>query len=89
VSLGGDLVAWQAGKYVVLPGHAARLPRLVLGRPGQGKSVYLAREAFLAGLAGRQAIILDGKGDSESLFRILLSDVGHRPRPARATARPW
>jgi len=63
---------------VVLPGHAARLPRLVLGRPGQGKSVYLAREAFLAGLAGRQAIILDGKGDSESLFRILLSDVGHR-----------
>lgn len=43
VSLGGDLTAWRAGRYVVLPDHAARLPRLVLGRPGQGKSVHLAR----------------------------------------------
>jgi hypothetical protein len=43
VPLGGDLTAWRAGRYVVLPDHAARLPRLVLGRPGQGKSVYLAR----------------------------------------------
>ena len=48
VSLGGDLTAWRAGRYVVLPDHAARLPRLVLGRPGQGKSDYLA-----GGLPGR------------------------------------
>jgi hypothetical protein len=65
VSVGGDLTAWRAGRYVVLPDHAARLPRLVLGRPGQGKSVYLAREAFLAGFAARQSVILDGKGDSD------------------------
>jgi hypothetical protein len=65
VSLGGDLATWQSGKFVVLPDYAARLPRLVLGRPGQGKSVYLCREAFLAGLAHRQAIVLDGKGDAE------------------------
>lgn len=65
VSLGGDLQSWQSGRYVVLPDYAARLPRLVLGRPGQGKSVYLCREAFLAGVAHRQAIVLDGKGDRE------------------------
>jgi len=64
VSLGGDLDAWRAGRYVVLPDHAARLPRLVLGRPGQGKSVYLAREAFIAGATRRQLVALDGKGDS-------------------------
>jgi hypothetical protein len=65
VSLGGDLDAWRSGRYVVLPDHAARLPRLVLGRPGAGKSIYLCREAFLAGVAGRQDITLDGKGDGE------------------------
>lgn len=65
VSLGGDLDAWRAGRLVVLPGHAARLPRLVLGRPGQGKSVYLAREAFIAGASRRQLVALDGKGDQE------------------------
>ena len=65
VSLGGDLEAWRSGRFVVLPDYAARLPRLVLGRPGQGKSVYLAREAFLAGFAARQSVILDGKGDSD------------------------
>jgi hypothetical protein len=63
VSLGGDLEPWQAGRYVVLPEYAARLPRIVIGRPGAGKSVYLAREAFLAGVAGRQLVVLDGKGD--------------------------
>lgn len=64
-SLGGDLEAWRSGRFVVLPDYASRLPRLVLGRPGQGKSVYLAREAFLAGFAARQSVILDGKGDSD------------------------
>jgi hypothetical protein len=64
VSLGGDLNAWRSGRFVVLPDYAARLPRLVLGRPGQGKSVYLCREAFLAGFAARQGVCLDGKGDA-------------------------
>jgi hypothetical protein len=65
VSLGGDLDAWRDGRYVVLPEYAARLPRLVLGRPGAGKSVYLAREAFIAGATRRQLVALDGKGDAE------------------------
>jgi hypothetical protein len=63
VSLGGDLDTWRAGRYVILPAYAARLPRLVIGRPGAGKSVYLCREAFLAGLASRRLIVLDGKGE--------------------------
>jgi hypothetical protein len=63
VSLGGDLDTWRSGRYVILPDFAARLPRLVIGRPGSGKSVYLAREAFLAGLASRRLIALDGKGE--------------------------
>jgi hypothetical protein len=64
VSISGDLPpSWRSGRYVVLPEHAARLPRLVIGQPGAGKSTYLAREAFLAGLAGRQLAVIDGKGE--------------------------
>jgi hypothetical protein len=66
VDLGGDLgPEWHHGRYVVLPDRAARLPRLVLGRPGSGKSVYLAREAFLAGLAGRRLLTMDAKGEAD------------------------
>jgi hypothetical protein len=65
ISIGGDLPSeWRSGRYVVLPDHAARLPRLAIGRPGAGKTVYLAREAFLAGLETRQLIALDGKGEA-------------------------
>jgi hypothetical protein len=85
VSIGGDLPSsWRAGRYVVLPDHAARLPRLVIGRPGAGKSTYLAREAFLAGMAGRQLVVLDGKG--ERLFADAILDAytaGCRARDAR------
>jgi hypothetical protein len=66
VSLGGDLPpSWRAGRFVVLPDHAARLPRLVIGQSGAGKSTYLARETFLAALDVRQVIALDGKGDPQ------------------------
>src|SRR5206468_5878388 len=42
VSLGGDLPpSWRAGKYVVLPDHAARLPELAIGQSGAGKSTYM------------------------------------------------
>jgi hypothetical protein len=74
ISLGGDLPAsWRAGKYVVLPDHAARLPRLAIGVSGGGKSTYIAREVYLAALAGRQVIALDGKGDRQ--FVQLLVDA--------------
>ncbi|HEY6707642.1 MAG TPA: hypothetical protein VJB61_08610 [Actinomycetota bacterium] len=66
VSLGGDLPgSWRAGKYVVLPDHAARLPRLAIGVSGAGKSTYIAREVYLAALADRQVNALDGKGDRQ------------------------
>jgi hypothetical protein len=62
----GDLPPdWTQGKYLVLPTRSASLPRLVVGRPGQGKSVYLAREVYLAGLDHRQAVVVDCKGQSE------------------------
>ena len=51
------------GKYLTLPTRAAGLPRLVVGRPGQGKSVYLAREVHLAGADRRQAVVVDCKGE--------------------------
>lgn len=61
----GDLpTGWvERGGYLVLPARQARLPRLVVGRPGQGKSVYLCREVYLAGLTGEQAIVADCKGE--------------------------
>ena len=49
VSLGGDLTACRAGRYVVLADHAARLPRLVLGRPRARGS----RSTWPGGLPGR------------------------------------
>jgi hypothetical protein len=87
VSLGGDLSTWRHGRYVILPAHAARLPRLVIGRPGAGKSVYLAREAFLAGLAGRRLIVLDGKGEHSFATAIVAAyEAGYaaagRPGPS-------
>jgi hypothetical protein len=64
VSLGGDLPPpWRAGKYVVLPDHAARLPELAIGQSGSGKSTYIGRRVYLAAGAGRQLVVLDGKGD--------------------------
>jgi hypothetical protein len=64
VSLGGDLpLSWRAGKYVVLPDHAARLPELAIGQSGAGKSTYIGRRVYLAAGQGRQVIAFDGKGD--------------------------
>jgi hypothetical protein len=66
ISLGGDLPpSWRSGRYVVLPDHAARLPRLAIGQSGAGKTVYIGREVHLAALADRQVIALDGKGDRQ------------------------
>jgi hypothetical protein len=80
VSLGGDLPpSWRAGRYVVLPDHAAQLPRLALGRPGAGKSVYIGRETYLAGLGDRQAILLDGKGDRQFAAEVEAAYLAARP----------
>jgi hypothetical protein len=58
---------------VVLPDHAARLPRLAIGQSGAGKSTYIGREVHLAAGADRQVIALDGKGDAS--FREVLVDA--------------
>ena len=71
VSLGGDLPgSWRSGRFVLLPDHAGRLPRLAIGQPGAGKTVYLTRETHLAALAGRRVIFLDGKGDRHTVQAI-------------------
>jgi hypothetical protein len=81
VSLGGDLPAsWRAGRFVVLPDSAARLPELAIGQSGAGKSTYIGRRVFLAAGQGRQVIALDGKGDAS--FRELLIDAYLAARPA-------
>jgi len=80
VSISGDLPAsWRSGRYVVLPDHAARLPRLVIGRPGAGKSTYLARESYLAGLEPRQLVVLDGKGEERFAAEIEAAYLAGRP----------
>ena len=43
--------------------RAAGLPRLVVGAPGRGSRVYLAREVHLAGADRRQAVVVDCKGE--------------------------
>jgi len=79
VSMGGDLTGWRAGRYVILPDHAARLPRLVVGRTGAGKSVYLQRETYIAGRSERIEIVLDGKGDEDFAAGIVDAYLAGRP----------
>jgi hypothetical protein len=80
VSLGGDLPpSWRAGRFVVLPDHAARLPRLAIGQSGGGKSTYIAREVHLSALADRQEIVLDGKGDRDFVQAVTDAYLAARP----------
>jgi hypothetical protein len=80
ISVGGDLDTWRTRRrLVVMPPRAAGLPRLVLGAPGGGKSVYLAREAFIAGLTGRRLIVLDGKGDRQFADEVAGAYLTARP----------
>jgi hypothetical protein len=61
----GDLgPEWYRGRYLVLPDREAGLTRLVLGRPGRGKTVYLLRESYLAGRARRRLTLVDCKGQA-------------------------
>jgi hypothetical protein len=65
VSIGGDLPdQWRQGRYIILPPRIATLPRLVVGRPGQGKTVYIGREVYLAGLLHQRATVIDCKGEA-------------------------
>jgi hypothetical protein len=84
----GDLPAsWRSGRYLVLPDAEAALARLVIGRPGRGKSVYLQRESYLAGRVARRLTVLDCKGEPGFAAAILdayaqgWADGGHPGRP--------
>lgn len=80
VSIGGDLPkAWRQGRYLAIPPRIAGLPRLVVGRPGQGKSVYLGRETYLAALAGRRATVVDCKGEPGFAEEMAAAYLAGRP----------
>jgi hypothetical protein len=87
VSISGDLPDdWRQGKYLVLPERIAPLPRLVIGRPGQGKSIYLGREVYLAALATRPATVIDCKGEPGFATDIVDAYLAGRPD---ATVHIW
>jgi len=80
VSISGDLPeAWRHGRYLAIPPRVAGLPRLVIGRPGQGKSVYLGREVYLAALAGRRCTVVDCKGEPGFAEEITAAYLAGRP----------
>jgi hypothetical protein len=64
---------------VVLADHVARLPRLATGQSGAGKTVYITREVYLAALAGRQVVALDGKGDRALVEAVTDAYLAARP----------
>jgi hypothetical protein len=87
VSISGDLPDdWRHGRYLTIPPRVAGLPRLVIGRPGQGKSVYLGREVYLAALAGRRATVVDCKGEPGFAEEITAAYLAGRPD---ATIHVW
>jgi hypothetical protein len=80
VSIAGDLPGdWRQGTYLVLPGRVAGLPRLVIGRPGQGKSVCITRGTYLAALAARWARVIDCKGEPGFATEVVDAYLAGRP----------
>jgi hypothetical protein len=60
----GDLPAeWYRGRYLVLPQREAGQSRIIVGRPGSGKSELIYRETYLAGRIGERNISIDCKGE--------------------------
>jgi hypothetical protein len=89
----GDLERdWYRGRYLVMPEREAGLTRLVLGRPGRGKTVYLLRESYLAGRARRRLTLVDCKGQTGlaaqvvAAYRAGWADGGH---PGQPTVHRW
>jgi hypothetical protein len=87
VSVSGDLpAAWRRGRDLAIPPRVAGLPRLVVGRPGQGKTRYIGREVYLAALAGRRVTCLDCKGEPGFTEEISAAYQAGRPD---ATVHVW
>jgi hypothetical protein len=87
VSISGDLPDdWRHGRYLALPPRVAGLPRLVVGRPGQGKTVYIGRETYLAATDLRRATIVDCKGEPGFASQVVDAYLAGRPD---ATVHLW
>jgi hypothetical protein len=87
VSISGDLPDdWRHGRYLALPPRVAALPRLVVGRPGQGKTVCIGREVYLAAADQRRATVIDCKGEPGFATEITDAYLAGRPE---ATVHIW
>jgi hypothetical protein len=87
VSISGDLPDdWRHGRYLALPPRVAALPRLVVGRPGQGKTVYIGREVYLAAIEARRATVIDCKGEPGFATQVVDAYLAGRPD---ATVHLW
>jgi hypothetical protein len=77
--LGGDRVLPQRGSKIFLPWKLARLPMLVIGATGSGKTETLLRLCYSTALATETTIVyLDGKGDRQNKqrFESLMRNAG-------------
>jgi hypothetical protein len=73
VALDGDLPGWVHGHYVVPPAQLRGKAMAVIGAPGAGKTVTLARLAYLAGFLGRKVAFVDCKGTDPTLGPTLIA----------------
>src|SRR5690606_3721534 len=81
--LAGDHLLPQRGRKVFLPWKLARLPMLVIGATGSGKTETLLRLCHSTALATDTTIVyLDGKGDRENKqrFESLMRQAGRTVR---------
>jgi len=78
--IGGDLADWRQGDYLTMPTSVRRLPRVVLGITGFGKTTELEREAFIAARLGEPCHLIDGKGtDGELAGRLIAAYLAANP----------
>jgi hypothetical protein len=73
IALDGDLPGWVQGRYVVPPAHLRGKAMAVIGAPGAGKTVTLARLVYLAGFLGRKVCFVDCKGTDPTLAATLIA----------------
>lgn len=83
----GDLPpAWHSGRHLLIPDREAGLSSIIVGRPGSGKSVLIARKAYLKGRIGQRGIVADCKGEADFARDVVSAylqgwDDGGYPRP--------
>jgi hypothetical protein len=78
----GDLPAWRAGEWAVVPAGTLGLGTVVLGLPGAGKTETLLRLAQIGFASGYDVHIIDAKGDpaTQQRFAALAAAAGHEAK---------